>query len=166
MVHGGNRDWRDGGVTLRPGHWGTYPQTALAKSAKGPGCAGRIRKRFAGPGTRNVRARAQTGGRSGGHVRTRPQNRGKHRIQFEGVSIQPAATQGTISMSSTIAEPVKAAKAFSNEPVADFSKPANREAMERALREVKAQLGREYDLLIASRKEKTGDLLKSLNPSN
>ncbi len=53
-------------------------------------------------------------------------------------------------MSSTIAEPVKAQpKPFSNEPVADFSKPANREAMERALREVRAQLGREYDLLIA-----------------
>ncbi len=49
--------------------------------------------------------------------------------------------------------------------MADFSKPANREAMERALREVRAQLGREYELLIAGRREKTGDLLKSLNPS-
>ena len=68
-------------------------------------------------------------------------------------------------MSSTIAEPVKAAKAFSNEPVADFSKTPNREAMERAMREVRAQLGREYELLIAGRREKTGDLLKSLNPS-
>ena len=37
--------------------------------------------------------------------------------------------------------------------------------MERALAEVRAQLGREYDLLIAGRREKTGDLLKSLNPS-
>src|SRR3984885_3965566 len=68
-------------------------------------------------------------------------------------------------MSSTIAEAVKAPAAFANEPVADFSKPANREAMERALREVRTQLGREYDLLIAGRREKTGDLLKSLNPS-
>ncbi len=56
----------------------------------------------------------------------------------------------------TIAEPVKAAKPFSNEPVADFSKPANREAMERALREVRAQLGREYELLIAGRRERPG----------
>src|SRR5580704_1938262 len=66
---------------------------------------------------------------------------------------------------STIAEPVKAPAAFRNEPVSDFSKPAYREAMERALREVRAQLGREYELLIAGRREKTGDLLKSLDPS-
>ena len=69
-------------------------------------------------------------------------------------------------MTGTIAKPLQAQpKAFSNEPVADFSKPANREAMERALRDVRAQLGREYELLIAGRREKTGDLLKSLNPS-
>ena len=67
---------------------------------------------------------------------------------------------------STIAEPAIAAPhAFRNEPVSDFSKSANREAMERALREVRAQLGREYDLLIAGRREKTPDKLKSLNPS-
>jgi 1-pyrroline-5-carboxylate dehydrogenase len=68
-------------------------------------------------------------------------------------------------MSSTIAEPVKAPAAFTNEPVTDFSKPANREAMERALRDVRAQLGREYELLIAGQREKTPDKLKSLNPS-
>ncbi len=68
-------------------------------------------------------------------------------------------------MTSTVAEPIKALQPFSNEPVADFSKPANREAMERSLREVRAQLGREYELLIDGRREKTGDLLKSLNPS-
>jgi len=69
-------------------------------------------------------------------------------------------------MSSTIAEPVQTgSKPFWNEPVADFSQPAKREAMEGALRDVRAQLGREYELLIAGRREKTGDLLKSLNPS-
>src|SRR3984957_20242268 len=68
-------------------------------------------------------------------------------------------------MSSTIAQPVKAPAAFANEPVTDFTKTANREAMERALREVRAQLGREYELLIDGSREKTGDLLKSLNPS-
>ena len=52
-------------------------------------------------------------------------------------------------MSTTIAEPVKTIPAFSNEPVADFSKPANREAIEKALRDVRAQFGREYDLVIA-----------------
>src|ERR1700676_4135678 len=68
-------------------------------------------------------------------------------------------------MSSTIAEPVRTIPAFSNEPVADFSKPANREAMEKALRDVRAQFGRDYDLLIAGRREKTADKLTSLNPS-
>src|ERR1700681_1330617 len=68
-------------------------------------------------------------------------------------------------MSTTIAEPVKTIPAFSNEPVADFSKPANREAMEKALHDVRGQFGRDYDLLIAGRREKTPDKLKSLNPS-
>ncbi len=68
-------------------------------------------------------------------------------------------------MSSTVAEPVVAPKPFVNEPVADFTRAANREAMERALAQVRSQLGREYELLIAGRREKTGDLLKSLNPS-
>jgi 1-pyrroline-5-carboxylate dehydrogenase len=69
-------------------------------------------------------------------------------------------------MSSTITEPVKAPlKPFANEPVADFSKSANREAMERALREVRGQFWREYELLIAGRREKTRDKLQSLSPS-
>jgi len=68
-------------------------------------------------------------------------------------------------MSTTIAEPVKTIPAFSNEPVADFSHPAKREVMEKALRDVHSQLGREYDLLIAGRREKTADKLRSLNPS-
>jgi len=67
--------------------------------------------------------------------------------------------------SSTIAEPVRSLPAFSNEPVADFSQPRNREAMEKALKEVRAQLGREHELLIAGRRASTPDKLKSLNPS-
>ncbi len=68
-------------------------------------------------------------------------------------------------MSTTILEPVRSLPAFANEPVADFSKSANREAMEKALRDVHAQLGREYELLIAGSRQKTSDILKSLNPS-
>src|SRR5579883_565973 len=68
-------------------------------------------------------------------------------------------------MSTTLVEPVRSLPAFANEPVADFSKPANRQAMEKALRDVHAQLGREYDLLIAGVHHKTSDKLKSLNPS-
>ena len=62
-------------------------------------------------------------------------------------------------------KPVQSLPAFSNEPVTDFSRPANREAMEKALADVHGQLGREYDLLVAGRREKTPDKLKSLNPS-
>lgn len=54
---------------------------------------------------------------------------------------------------------------FRNEPAVDFTKAENRQAMERALADVRAQLGREYDILVAGQRRKTGDLLKSLNPS-
>ena len=44
--------------------------------------------------------------------------------------------------------------AFHNEPYTDFSTPANRRAMEAALVEVRAQLGREYDLSIGGERLK------------
>ena len=56
--------------------------------------------------------------------------------------------------------------AFQNEPSTDFSTPTNRRAMEEALAKVRAQFGREYDLLIGGEHLKTGDLLRSVNPSN
>ena len=56
--------------------------------------------------------------------------------------------------------------AFHNEPYTDFSPPANRRAMEEALGEVRAQLGREYELRIGGERLKTGDKLRSVNPSN
>src|ERR1039458_5403092 len=68
-------------------------------------------------------------------------------------------------MSSTMTKPAHSVPAFSNEQVTDFSRPANRDAIEKALAEVHAQLGRDYDLLVAGRREKTSDKLKSLNPS-
>jgi 1-pyrroline-5-carboxylate dehydrogenase len=68
-------------------------------------------------------------------------------------------------MSTSSLEPVRSLPAFSNEPVADFSQPGNREGIERALRDVRTQFGRDYDLLIAGRREKTPDKLRSLNPS-
>ena len=68
-------------------------------------------------------------------------------------------------MSTTVAEPIHSLPAFANEHVADFSQPRNREAMEKALRDVRAQFGQDHDLLIAGRREKTADKLKSLNPS-
>jgi len=56
--------------------------------------------------------------------------------------------------------------AFHNEPYTDFSTTANRLAMQEALAKVRAQLGREYDLAIGGERLKTGDLLRSVNPSN
>jgi len=55
---------------------------------------------------------------------------------------------------------------FRNEPSCDFTQPANRQAMEAALRDVRAQLGREYRLRIGGEQIATGDKLNSLNPSN
>ena len=55
---------------------------------------------------------------------------------------------------------------FHNEPYTDFSQPANRQAMEAALRSVHEQFGREYRLRLGNEWIATGDKLNSLNPSN
>ena len=54
---------------------------------------------------------------------------------------------------------------FRNEPVADFSLPSNRRAMEAALAEVRSKFGHEYDLLIGGERFRTPDKLHSTNPS-
>jgi 1-pyrroline-5-carboxylate dehydrogenase len=55
---------------------------------------------------------------------------------------------------------------FRNEPSTDFSLPANRQAMEKALEQVRSALGREYSLRIGGEWISTGDKLVSVNPSN
>jgi 1-pyrroline-5-carboxylate dehydrogenase len=55
---------------------------------------------------------------------------------------------------------------FRNEPYADLSQPANRQAMESALRRVRSEFGREYQLRIGGEYLATGDRLISVNPSN
>jgi len=54
---------------------------------------------------------------------------------------------------------------FSNEPLTDFSKPANRRAMQAALQKVASQLGRKYPLWIGGQKVRTSEELRSLDPS-
>ncbi len=54
---------------------------------------------------------------------------------------------------------------FRNEPYTDFSIVENSRAMQRALAEVRATFGREYELQIDGDHIKTGDLLDSRNPS-
>src|SRR5215510_3014709 len=55
---------------------------------------------------------------------------------------------------------------FQNEPLTDFTKEANANAMREALAKVKNQLGREYPLVIGGERITTGDKLESLNPAN
>jgi len=55
---------------------------------------------------------------------------------------------------------------FKNEPHTDFSKAANREAMQAALDDVAEQLGREYPLVINGRAERTKATIVSRNPSH
>jgi len=54
---------------------------------------------------------------------------------------------------------------FRNEPYTDFAKPENAVKMRAALDRVRAQLGREYRLIIAGERVETTDKLTSVNPA-
>jgi RHH-type proline utilization regulon transcriptional repressor/proline dehydrogenase/delta 1-pyrroline-5-carboxylate dehydrogenase len=54
---------------------------------------------------------------------------------------------------------------FRNEPPTDFSKEANREAMQAALAAVRGQLGRTYPAVVNNRPLPVGQTLDSVNPS-
>src|SRR6266403_314536 len=55
---------------------------------------------------------------------------------------------------------------FRNEPLTDFSKEENAQAMRAALEKVRSQLGREYPLVIGGERINTESKLESLNPAN
>jgi 1-pyrroline-5-carboxylate dehydrogenase len=55
---------------------------------------------------------------------------------------------------------------FHNEPFTDFSKEENARAMREALEKVKAELGKEYPLVIGGERITTAGKLDSLNPAN
>jgi 1-pyrroline-5-carboxylate dehydrogenase len=55
--------------------------------------------------------------------------------------------------------------AFRNEPYTDFTKPENAEAAKRAAAKVRAEFGREYELLIAGERRRSQNQFRSLNPS-
>lgn len=64
------------------------------------------------------------------------------------------------------ASPVRTANTpFSNEPFVDFTLGENKRAMEEALIQVEAELGREYDLVIGGRRLKTEHKIISVNPA-
>ena len=54
---------------------------------------------------------------------------------------------------------------FVTEPFFDFRNDDNARRMRTAIDKVRAQLGREYDLIIGGKRIKTADKIKSLNPS-
>jgi len=55
---------------------------------------------------------------------------------------------------------------FRNEPLTDFSKRENAQAMRAALEKVKSELGREYPLVIGGERITTDAKLDSINPAN
>lgn len=55
---------------------------------------------------------------------------------------------------------------FRNEPLTDFSKVENAQAMRAAIEKVRTQLGEEYPLVIGGERIKTGATLESINPAN
>ncbi len=54
---------------------------------------------------------------------------------------------------------------FKNEPLTDFTREENARKMRAAIEKVRTQLGREYDLVIGGRRQKTTDKIKSINPA-
>jgi len=55
---------------------------------------------------------------------------------------------------------------FRNEPLTNFSKEENTQAMRAALEKVKGELGREYPLVIGGERITTSSKLDSINPAN
>ena len=55
---------------------------------------------------------------------------------------------------------------FVNEPFVDFSQPENKRRMEAALDDVRAKLGREYDIIIGGKRLKTAGKIFSMNPAH
>src|SRR4026208_423195 len=55
---------------------------------------------------------------------------------------------------------------FRNEPLTDFSKQENAQAMTAALEKVRGELGREYPLVIGGERITTDAKFDSINPAN
>jgi 1-pyrroline-5-carboxylate dehydrogenase len=66
---------------------------------------------------------------------------------------------------SVTAAPALQLAPFQNEPYADFTRPANADAMRAALSEVRREFGKEYPLLIAGERRTSASKLVSSNPS-
>ena len=71
-------------------------------------------------------------------------------------------------MATTLSSRVEARipKTFTNEPLTDFSREDNARKMRSAIEKVRAELGREYDLIIGGKRIKLNNKIHSTNPSN
>ena len=58
-----------------------------------------------------------------------------------------------------------AVRPFVNEPLLDFRKEANGQAMRAAIEKARKELGREYDMVIGGRRLRTEEKIKSVNPA-
>src|SRR5260221_9827633 len=54
---------------------------------------------------------------------------------------------------------------FVNEPMIDFSKEENARKMRASLEKVRAELGREYDMVIGGKRLSTKEKIRSINPA-
>src|SRR5438046_6820468 len=54
---------------------------------------------------------------------------------------------------------------FRNEPLVDFTRAENVRHMREALERVRAELGREYDLVIGGKRVRTEKKIRSINPA-
>jgi 1-pyrroline-5-carboxylate dehydrogenase len=66
---------------------------------------------------------------------------------------------------SAVATPPSTLAPFVNEPYTDFSRPENAAAMRRELEKVRAQFGKQYELLIAGERRESSAKFESVNPS-
>ncbi len=64
-----------------------------------------------------------------------------------------------------LASPPTQLAPFKNEPYTDFTKPENKQRMQSALAKVRAEFGKQYDLLIAGERRRAGSTFQSVNPS-
>ncbi|GAB4154658.1 MAG: proline dehydrogenase family protein [Planctomycetaceae bacterium] len=83
----------------------------------------------------------------------------------EQASVEELLMNPTNIGEKTTPDEIEEPTGFQNEPLTDFSKQENREAMQAALEEVSNQLGGEYPLVIDGRVEDASTMLTSRNPS-
>ena len=58
-----------------------------------------------------------------------------------------------------------AVRPFTNEPLVDYRQPENARGMREAIARVRAELGREYELVIGGKHLKTAEKIRSINPA-